>query len=96
MSEHASRVNKHRLDKRREKALLLKKATALKELYSESASEEIRLMVAARDEARERAAKINQALPYTPKVAAEFTVKLAQLNAKLDAQAAAAKANANA
>lgn len=91
MSEHASRVEKHRLEKSREKSLLLKKAAALKELYAHEASEEIRLMVAARDEARERAAKINQALPYTPKVAADFTQKLAVLTAKLDAEEAAAK-----
>lgn len=71
------------MEKRREKALLLKKANALKELYSEGVSEEIRLMVAARDEARERAAKINQALPYTPKVANGFSEKLAQLKDKL-------------
>jgi len=88
LSEHADRVERHRQEKRREKQLLLQKAAILKELYAAQASEEIRMMVAARDEARERAAKINAALPYTPKTAGDFSVKLAALNAQLDAEAA--------
>jgi hypothetical protein len=86
VTDHAARVEKHRLEKRRERALLMKKAAALKELYSQGASEEIQAMVAARDEARERAAKINAVLPYTPKVAGDFNQKLQALHAKLDAE----------
>ena len=88
VSDHAARVDRHRVERSREKALLLKKAAALKKLYTEEASEEIRLMVALRDEARDRAAKISAALPYTPKVAADYSQKLAALNAQLDRGAA--------
>jgi hypothetical protein len=81
-------VERHRVEKSREKALLLKKAAALKRIYTEEATEEVQHMVAMRDEARQRAARIHKELPYTPKVAADFATKLAALHEKLDLEAA--------
>jgi hypothetical protein len=72
----AARVERHRGQKSREKALLLllllQKAATLLRLRADEASAEVTRMAAMRGEVREQAARITKELSYIPKAAAEL------------------------